>query len=75
MEEEKLYGKLFNSIPLHNEGHLDVILQSMDISTANVILIQAVKHAFHSGMYSLAEAETISKAIRILSKSQTNEEE
>lgn len=75
MEEEKIYGKLFNSVPLLNEEHLEVLIQTMDKQNAKYILIQAVKHAFHSGMYSLAESETISKAIRVLSKSNISDEE
>jgi hypothetical protein len=40
----------------------------MDNDRANYFLIQAVKYAFHSGIYSLGEAEVISKSIRVLSK-------
>ena len=30
MEEQEIYGKLFEKIPLYNEGHLDVLLQSLN---------------------------------------------
>jgi hypothetical protein len=68
MEEQKLFGKLFNSIPLLNEDHLDVLLQTMDRDNSIYVLIQAVKHAHESGVYSLGETEVISKCIRTLSK-------
>ena len=68
MEEQKLFGKLFNAIPLLNEDHLDVLLQTMDRDNSIYVLIQAVKHAHESGVYSLGETEVISKCIRTLSK-------
>jgi hypothetical protein len=67
-EQQELFGKLFESIPLHTEEHLDILLDTMDNDRANYFLIQAVKYAFHSGIYSLGEAEVISKSIRVLSK-------
>ena len=68
MEEQKLFGKLFNTIPLLNEDHLDVLLQTMDRDNSIYVLIQAVKHAHESGVYSLGETDVISKCIRTLSK-------
>jgi hypothetical protein len=70
MEEEKIYGKLFNSVPLLTEDHLQTILDVMDKDQAIYLLVQAIKHAYHSGVYSLGESEVISKSIRILSKSE-----
>jgi hypothetical protein len=70
MEEEKMYGKLFNSVPLLTEDHLQTILDVMDKEQAIYLLVQAIKHAYHSGVYSLGESEVISKSIRILSKSE-----
>ena len=76
MEEQKLFGKLFNSIPLLNEDHLDVLLQTMDRDNSIYVLIQAVKYAHESGTYSLGESEVISKCIRTLSKiEETTEDE
>jgi hypothetical protein len=68
MEQQELFGKLFNTIPLLTEDHLDVLLQNMDNENSKYILIQAVNYAFHSGVYSLGESEVLSKAIRTLSK-------
>ena len=72
MENEKLFGKLFDSIPLNNEEHLDVILNTMNKETATYFVVQAVKYAYHNGLYSIGETEVLSKAIRILSKSESN---
>lgn len=74
MEEEKLFGKLFNTIPLYDESHLDTILTTMDKKTALYILIQAVKYSYHQGVYSIGESEVISKSIRILSKNEETTE-
>lgn len=67
-QQSEIFGKLFESIPLHTEEHLDILLDTMDNDRANYFLIHAVKYAFHSGIYSLGEAEVISKSIRVLSK-------
>ena len=45
MEEQQLFGTLFNSVPLLNEDHLDVLLQTMDKEHSIYLLVQAVKHA------------------------------
>lgn len=72
MEEEKIHGKLFNSIPLLSEDHFEVLLSNMNEEFSKYILIQAVKHAYHSGVFSIGETEIISKSIRILSKTEKN---
>lgn len=66
IEQEKIVGKLFDTIPLLNNDHLDVIIQTMDENQSKIFLIHAVKYAFHMGVFSLAESEVISKSIRIL---------
>jgi hypothetical protein len=68
MNERELIGKLFKTIPLYNEGHIELILQTMDNDSAILILVQAVKQAYDSGVYSIGETEVISKAIRVLNK-------
>lgn len=73
MEEQKIFGKLFDSVPLLSEDHLDVLLQTMDKKNAYYLLIQAVKYAYHSGIYSLGESEVISKSIRVMSSSQNDD--
>ena len=68
MEQENLFGKLFNSIPLVSEDHLEILIQTLDKETATFMLIQAIKFAYHSGVYSLGESEVLSKCIRVISK-------
>ena len=72
MEQEKIFGKLFDNIILNNEEHLEAILSSMNKETATYFVVQAVKYAYHNGLYSIGETEVLSKAIRILSKSESN---
>jgi len=67
-QEQELFGKLFNSIPLYTESHLEAIIDSMDKEQSTYYLIQAVSHAYHSGLYTIGESEIISKAIRTISK-------
>jgi hypothetical protein len=67
-QEQELFGKLFNTIPLYTESHLDVMIDTMDKEQSIYYLIQAVSHAYHSGLYTIGESEIISKAIRTISK-------
>jgi hypothetical protein len=66
--EENIYGKLFNSVPLLTETHLETLLETLDKERSTYLLIQAVKHAYHSGIYSIGEAEVISKCIRVINQ-------
>jgi hypothetical protein len=68
MNEEKLFGQLFNTIPLLTENHLDTLLETLDREHSIYYLVQAVKYAHSQGVYSLGESEILSKSIRILSK-------
>ena len=74
MEQQDLYGKLFNTIPLYNESHLDAILDSLDKDNATTLLIQAVKMAYHQNVFSLGECEVISKSIRVLNRPEITED-
>ena len=73
MEEKELFGKLFNNIPLLTEDHLDVLLQTLDREKSIWLLVEAVKHAYHMGVYSMGEVEVISKSIRVISKKENEE--
>ena len=75
MEQEKLYGKLFNTIPLYSEEHLELILDGLDKENSIQLLIHAVKLGFHQNVYSLGECEVISKSIRVLTRVEENIEE
>ena len=67
-QQPELFGKLFESIPIHSEEHLDVILNTMDKEHGIYYLTQAVKYAYQSGIFSIGECEVISKSIRITNK-------
>ncbi len=71
MEENELFGKLFNSVPLLTDDHLQTLLDVMDREQAIFMLVQAVKYAYMSGVYSIGEVEVISKSIRVLSSNET----
>jgi len=67
----KEFGRLFNTIPLLSEEHLEIILQTMNSKESIYILVQAVKHAYNNNVFSIGETEVISKAIRVISKIDT----
>jgi hypothetical protein len=73
-EQQELFGKLFNSIPLYTESHLDAMIDTMDKDQSIYYLIQAVSHAYHSGVYTIGESEIISKAIRTVTKKEEEKE-
>jgi len=73
MEDTQIFGTLFNTIPLNDEGHLNAILSSMDKDTATYYLVQAVRHAYNSGVYTMGEVEVLSKSIRVCSRKDDNE--
>ena len=66
MEEQEIYGKLFNVIPLMNEDHIGLLLDTLDKETAVYYLTHAVNYAYINGIFTLGESEIISKSIRIL---------
>jgi len=74
-ENETLFGKLFNSVPLYSIEHLDILLSTINKETAINLLIHAVKMAYDQNIYTLGESEVISKSIRVLSNNEiTNED-
>ena len=74
MEEPQLFGKLFESIPIQSEEHLDAILETMDKEHGIYYLTQSVKYAYQSGIFSLCECEVLSKAIRVTAKKEKDVE-
>ena len=74
MEQQELYGKLFDTIPLYTEEHLDLLLQTLNKNDATQLLIHAVKQGFRQNIYSLGECEVISKSIRVLSRIEQTKE-
>ena len=74
MEEEQIFTKLFGSISILDEHHLDTLLLTMDKNSSTILLIHAVKLAYESQLYSLGESEVISRAIRVLNRVEPTEE-
>lgn len=74
MEEEQIFTKLFGTISILDEHHLDTLLLTMDKNNATILLIHAVKLAYESQLYSLGESEVISRAIRVLNRVEPTEE-
>ncbi len=68
MESKELFGTLFKTVPLYSEEHLEMIIEAMDSEQANYLAVQALVHSFNSGIFTLGEAEIVSKIVRILSK-------
>lgn len=73
MEEKEVFAKLFNSITIESKEHIDAIILSMRYEDSKFLLIQAVKHAYNQGVYTLGESEIISKSIRVLSETKEKE--
>jgi hypothetical protein len=69
-QTEELYGKIFDEVPIISEDHLEIILSSMSNQEALYFITLACKSAYHRGAFSLGESEVISKAIRIISKTE-----
>jgi hypothetical protein len=68
--QETIYGQVFGTIDLYNEGHLEAILSTMDKELAISYLIDSVKAAYKRGAFTIGETEIISKAIRTISNNQ-----
>lgn len=65
--QETIYGKVFGSIDLYSEGHLEVLISTMDKEHALYYLVESVKAAHTRGAFTIGETEIISKAIRTIS--------
>ena len=72
MEENiEKFGNLFGSIDLLSEEHLELLLSTMDVNTSIYYLIESVKSAHKKGVFTIGESEVISKAIRVLLRSES----
>jgi hypothetical protein len=69
-QTDELYGKIFDEVPIISEDHLEIILSYMSNQEALYFITLACKSAYHRGAFSLGESEVISKAIRIISKTE-----
>jgi hypothetical protein len=75
MEENQILTKLFGTVPITDESHLELLLSQMSKNDALYILIQSVRYSYHQGIFSIGESEVISKALRILTREDEEKKE
>ena len=63
---------LLGSLRFTSEEHLELFLQTIDKNSAIYCLVEAVKYCNSRGAFTLGEAELLAKAIRSLSKEDTD---
>jgi len=68
-EETKPLGQLFESINYYNEEDLIKFIEDLTKEQSLYVLTQALEVSLRRGLFSLQEAEIISKSLRILMKS------
>jgi hypothetical protein len=67
-EETKPLGQLFESINYYNEEDLIKFIEDLTKEQSLYVLTQALEVSLRRGLFSLQEAEIISKSLRILMK-------
>ena len=67
-------GQLFNVINYNNTEDLDTFIQNMTPDQGLYILVQAARAAHGRNAFGMEEAETISKAIRVITNPNTPQE-
>jgi hypothetical protein len=67
-EETKPLGQLFESINYYNEDDLIKFIEDLTKEQSLYVLTQALEVSLRRGLFSLQEAEIISKSLRILMK-------
>lgn len=67
-------GQLFNVINYNNVEDLDNFIKNMTPDQGLYILVQAARAAHGRNAFGMEEAETISKAIRVITNSATPQE-
>lgn len=69
MEQKKPLGYLFNSIVFYSENDLNNLIDNISLEQSIHIISKAVDVAHQSNIYTLQEAELLSKSMRILTHS------
>ena len=67
-EETKPLGQLFVSINYYNEDDLIKFIEDLTKEQSLYVLTQALEVSLRRGLFSLQEAEIISKSLRIIMK-------
>ncbi len=68
MDERQPIGYLFNNIPYYTQEHLDSILNDLTKEQSIFFIGQSVNYAYTQGIFTLLEAELVSKSIRKLNE-------
>jgi hypothetical protein len=67
MEEQKQpAGILFDSIEYFKPEDVNKLTDNLTFEQSFYVLTQAIEYAYKSGVYSIQEAELVSKSLRIL---------
>jgi hypothetical protein len=66
--EEEIQDILFDSIVIKNNDEYNNLIDNLTIEQSYLMLIQSVQYAYKNGVFSMAESELISKAIRMIQK-------
>lgn len=69
-KENEVFGNIFGTIDILSEEHLDTIIEPMNKEHSIYYLIQGIKSAYQRGAFTLGEVEVLSKAIRVLSRTE-----
>jgi hypothetical protein len=67
-QETKPLGQLFESINYYNEEDLIKFIEDLTKEQSLYVLTQALEVSLRRGLFSLQEAEIISKSLRIIMK-------
>lgn len=68
MDEREPIGYLFNNVPYYTQEHLDSILNNLTKEQSMFFIGQSLNYAYKQGIYTLLEAELVSKSIRKLNE-------
>jgi hypothetical protein len=72
-QEKQPLGLLFNSVAYYKPEDIEIIVDNLNFDQAFYMLIQALEYAHQHNIYSLQEAELVSKSIRILNSKKIEE--
>lgn len=67
-EQKQPIGYIFENIPVYDQSSLSQFVDNLIPEQAFYVLTQAIQMAYSKNIYSLQEAEILSKSIRILTE-------
>lgn len=67
MEQEKQpIAYLFEEVAIYKPEDIENLINNLNDEQSKFMLIRAVQMAYRNGLYSLTEAEIVSKSLRVL---------